>query len=234
MFKLTSKLVMTMLVLFGFTTFVSCEKEKAIPEQKVSTNTSEVFRITASENGNRSKNASDFCIDLRKENENDNFVKGSMNMAGMNMNVKMNLSDDMFEGSEIVYKNDSELQIMNLNGYDYTIYVENYDEQNAKLSFLVNDEQIDVNVSGNIDVNSFFDLKATTSERNIRSANFVCGGACVAIVASVLTGAYCAYQISSLSDDCKEAYQTAIEAGNTCSYEFEASACGGDCDVTCE
>lgn len=225
--------IRTILTIFLFSLFIySCSGG----DNELTDSTNSVYNIKTINNYQNKGNKltkSDFEFNLNKEKREDNFVTGKIKYKEIgDINVKMYLTENHLEGISVNRIDDKNLDIKNLNGRDYHIKVNQLDKDNAVLSFKVDDESFDISVSGEIDVDDFYNLNSNSNNTSAKQM-FVCGGACIAAVVTVATGAYCAWRETNAANNCTEAYVAAVSAGGNCSMEFESGYCGGDCNINC-
>ena len=204
-------------------------KSKKIIKEAISniTPVNKFYEIsTTKNNSNKNREVSAIELNLYKENANDSFVKGKINFNNLTTNVKMNLTENALEDAVFEVISDNQISISNLNEYNYLLSINQVDENKVNLSFEVENTVMDIEVVGSVDVQDFINLCNNKVNVNQR---IVCGGICVAAIVTVVSGGYCAWRTRSLSSDCVSAYQT---CGAGCTYEFESSSCGGDCNIT--
>lgn len=220
--------ILALLTLFiSSSVFISCSSEDDKIELEPQT-TSKFYEIaTNNEKASNLKQKSELKLDLYKENSNDNFVKGNINFENQSVNVKMNLTENGLIDTNFTLISENKISIENLNGYNYILNINNVNENNAQLTFEVENKIINIDVAGSIDTQEFIDL--SNNNGKFVQKRLLCGGLCVGAIVTIVGGAYCAWRTTSLASACVDAYNT---CGAGCSYEFESNSCGGDCTIT--
>ncbi|MEE9350269.1 MAG: hypothetical protein V3U80_09505 [Flavobacteriaceae bacterium] len=225
--KMKINFLKTVIIIISILSLTSCSSdEKGIEIEK-----NNFYEVKTEQDHSKNSN-SNLILNLNKENQNENFVKGDINFNNEKVNVKMFLDDSSLNNAIFTKLSDNELEIENLNGYDYNVTINNIDEDNANITFAVEDNIFTINAKGEVDIDSFLDLPNLSSSKSTMSPQVVCGGLCIGAIVTIVGGGYCAWRTSSLSSDCVSAYNSCNESNNGgCSYEFESSGCGGDCNI---